>query len=121
MKSLGTVFLLLTLLFNTSCSVGAEKTQTNMPPSNENAGIVSEENTEDNTMENKRNNTLVVYFSATGTTKQIADYAADILNADIYEIVPEVSYTDKDLAYYTAERPDSQTRCFRQRRKYGTV
>lgn len=36
------------------------------------------------------NNVLVVYFSATGTTKQIAGYAADILNADLYEIVPDI-------------------------------
>jgi len=29
--------------------------------------------------------TLVVYFSATGTTKPLAEYAAEILNADLYE------------------------------------
>lgn len=71
MKSLGTLFLLLTLLFNTACSGGVERTQANMPPSNENTEIAS---SEDNTMENDTNNILVVYFSATGTTKQIADY-----------------------------------------------
>lgn len=105
MKSLGTLFLLLTLLFNTACSGGVERTQANMPPSNENTEIAS---SEDNTMENDTNNILVVYFSATGTTKQIADYAADILNADIYEIVPEVPYTDEDLAYYTGGRADKE-------------
>ena len=31
---------------------------------------------------------LVVYFSATGTTKSLAEYAADYLNAEIYEIIP---------------------------------
>lgn len=45
--------------------------------------------------------TLVVYFSATGTTKLLAEYAAEVLNADLYEIVPEEPYTDVDLAYYT--------------------
>ena len=59
-------------------------------------------------MENEKNDILVVYFSATGTTKQVADYADDILNADIYEIVPEVPYTDKDLAYYTGGRADKE-------------
>ncbi len=49
---------------------------------------------------------LVVYFSATGTTKALAEYAADILNADIYEIVPEDPYTEEDLAYYTGGRAD---------------
>ena len=52
--------------------------------------------------------TLVVYFSATGTTKLLAEYAAEILNADLYEIVPETLYTEEDLAYYTNGRADQE-------------
>lgn len=104
MKSLGTIFLLLTILFTTACNGGTEETQMNTPPNSENTEIVGE----DNTMENEKTNTLVVYFSATGTTEQIAEYAADILNADIYEIVPEVPYTDEDLDYYTGGRADRE-------------
>lgn len=52
--------------------------------------------------------TLVVYFSATGTTEPLAEYAAEILNADIYEIVPENPYTEADLAYYTNGRADQE-------------
>lgn len=52
--------------------------------------------------------TLVVYFSATGTTEPLAGYAAEILDADIYEIVPEVPYTEADLAYYTNGRADQE-------------
>ncbi|MBO5092996.1 MAG: flavodoxin [Lachnospiraceae bacterium] len=52
--------------------------------------------------------TLVVYFSATGTTESLAEYAAEILNADIYEIVPENPYTEADLAYYTNGRADQE-------------
>ncbi|MDE6975340.1 MAG: hypothetical protein K2P38_19960 [Lachnospiraceae bacterium] len=51
---------------------------------------------------------LVVYFSATGTTKPLAEYAAEILNADLYEIVPEDPYTEEDLAYYTNGRADQE-------------
>lgn len=51
---------------------------------------------------------LVVYFSATGTTKPLAQYAAEILHADLYEIVPEVPYTEADLAYYTGGRADRE-------------
>ena len=42
---------------------------------------------------------LVAYFSATNTTRGIAEHIANGLNADIYEIVPEEPYTDADLDY----------------------
>ena len=41
--------------------------------------------------------TLIVYFSATGTTKAAAQKLATEFNADLYEITPEVPYTDADL------------------------
>lgn len=50
--------------------------------------------------------TLVVYFSCTGTTKPLAEYAAAIIGADLYEIVAEDPYTEADLAYYTNGRAD---------------
>lgn len=52
--------------------------------------------------------TLVAYFSATGTTRALAQYAAEIMDADLYEIVPEIPYTDADLAYYTNGRADRE-------------
>ncbi len=52
--------------------------------------------------------TLVVYFSCTGTTKPLAEYAAEIMGADLYEIVPENPYTEADLAYYTNGRADQE-------------
>lgn len=42
---------------------------------------------------------LVAYFSATGNTRPLAEYMADGLDADLYEIVPEEPYTDADLDY----------------------
>ena len=42
---------------------------------------------------------LVAYFSATGNTEGIAQHLQSILDADLYEIVPEVAYTDEDLNY----------------------
>lgn len=52
-----------------------------------------------NAQENNKKDmkTLVVYFSATGTTKAAAQRLAKEFNADLYEIVPEVPYTDADL------------------------
>lgn len=54
------------------------------------------------------NRILVAYFSATGTTRPLAEYVADILSADLYEIVPEEPYTEADLAYYTGGRADQE-------------
>ncbi len=51
---------------------------------------------------------LVVYFSATGTTRAVAELAAAALDADLYEIVPEQPYTAADLAYYTGGRCDRE-------------
>ena len=42
-------------------------------------------------------NILVAYFSATGTTGMAATALADAAGADLYEIQPEVPYTNDDL------------------------
>ncbi len=41
--------------------------------------------------------TLVTYFSASGVTEAVAKKLAEAANADLYEIKPEVPYTDADL------------------------
>ncbi len=46
---------------------------------------------------NMNNKVLVAYFSATGTTKQVAQNLSSAINADIYEIKPKVPYTKEDL------------------------
>lgn len=45
---------------------------------------------------------LVVYFSATGSTGRVAEYIADALNADTFEITPVDPYTSEDLNYGNA-------------------
>ena len=47
--------------------------------------------------EEKEMKTLIVYFSATGTTKAAAQKLAKEFNADLYEIIPEQPYTAADL------------------------
>ncbi|MDE7254301.1 MAG: NAD(P)H-dependent oxidoreductase [Acetatifactor sp.] len=42
---------------------------------------------------------LVVYFSATNTTKGVAKKLADAIDADLYQIVPAKPYTSADLDY----------------------
>lgn len=60
------------------------------------------DSTEEETVSNptsSEHNVLVVYFSVTGNTKNVALKIADITNADIYEIVPSIEYTDEDINY----------------------
>jgi flavodoxin len=52
------------------------------------------------------NDTLVAYFSATGTTKGIAEKIAKITDADLYEITAAQPYTDDDRNW-----KDSKSRC----------
>lgn len=41
--------------------------------------------------------TLVVYYSATGSTKAVAEHIADTLNADTFELTPVKPYSSDDL------------------------
>ncbi|MDO4493673.1 MAG: flavodoxin [Clostridia bacterium] len=59
---------------------------------------MAEEETE-TTVPEPTSHILIIYFSATGTTKTVAENLQTALNADIYEIVPEQPYTDADLNY----------------------
>lgn len=41
--------------------------------------------------------TLVIYYSAQGHTKKIAEQIATNINADLFEITPKEKYTEEDL------------------------
>lgn len=44
-------------------------------------------------------NVLVVYYSATGNTQNVANTIADITGGDLFELEPVEPYTDEDLNY----------------------
>lgn len=52
--------------------------------------------------------TIVCYFSCTGTTKTLAQTTAKALNADLFEIVPEVQYTSADLDWHDSKSRTSK-------------
>lgn len=54
---------------------------------------------EKNTAQENDLKIAVVYFSATGNTKAVAELIADEAKADIYEIIPDKKYTEDDLNY----------------------
>lgn len=71
----------------------SESTQEESEPSSSLPDVSQPETDEE------ENRVLVAYFSATGNTENIALHLRDILDADLYEIVPEEPYTDADLNY----------------------
>lgn len=53
------------------------------------------------------NQTLIAYFSASGTTARIAKTIAEVIDADLYEIKPEQAYTAEDLNWNNPESRSS--------------
>ena len=78
----------------TSVQADTEKADSILPENN--AETNSDTPAEDNTADGK---TLVVYFSATGTTKGVAEQIAAVTDADTYEILAAQLYSDDDLDY----------------------
>ena len=56
-------------------------------------------NIKNTNINNTGNESLVLYFSATNNTEQIAKYISEITSSDILEIVPKDVYTNEDLDY----------------------
>lgn len=46
---------------------------------------------------------LVIYFSCTGNTEAVANTISELTGAEMYEIVPEVPYTEDDLNYSNSD------------------
>lgn len=114
MKKIISLMMVFVMLFvMTACGKDNSVTSDDMVKSSETQQLANKsedsnktETTEDEQMNNT--NILVVYFSRTGTTKPLAKYAAEYLNADIFEIEAAVPYTDEDIAYYTDCRADKE-------------
>lgn len=116
MKKITTLLLAMTMLFslascgsNNSAETSAESTAVGTENSSSEESVSEKETTESAEAQSDNNKTtstetdntrvLVAYFSATGTTKGVAQEMASALSADLYEIVPEEPYTDDDLNY----------------------
>ena len=61
-------------------------------------------------------NVLVVYFSATGNTEEVAGYIAEAAGGDLFELTPADPYTSEDLnwtdensrVFYEYENPEAR-------------
>ena len=94
----------------------AQQVETSEVASNTNDEIVEDTSTENTDGSEENSGVLVVYFSATGTTKGVAEKIAGITGADTYEIKAAQEYTDADLNWNdsnsrsTKEQNDSSVR-----------
>lgn len=70
-------------------------TETSKETPDDTSEMVTSDNTEMPTSESGK--TLVVYYSATGNTKAVANTIARLTNADIFELKPVKPYSDEDL------------------------
>ena len=83
---------------------------------NRNANNEQVNTNEENTKNEVNKNAAVLYFSATGNTKEVAGYIAEETGATLIEIEPAAAYTDEDLNYSdessraTSEQNDESAR-----------
>lgn len=96
-RVIGLLFLALLSFTFTACGDAAVSGTTQARPSKDTGDTNQQPDAEDG--QEAPTKTVVVYFSCTGTTKLLAEYAAEILNADLCEIMPEIPYTEEDLNY----------------------
>lgn len=88
---------------NTPTSTAPEISPANQPEDSD----PTEEQTPEGTDDGEKK-VLIAYFSATNNTENIANHLNDILDADLYEIVPETPYTADDLNYNDSSSRSSQ-------------
>lgn len=116
MKKLFTILLTLCLIIGlAACSGGsseeaadadkAEQAATEQTGASEETGAPGASDEDSN---GSGSSTLVIYFSATGNTKGVAEKIAKIEGADIYEIKAAQEYTDADLDWNDSDSRTSR-------------
>ena len=78
-------------------SASSETQEPSAAPESTESSESTEEPSSQPETEGEAGETLVVYYSATGNTEQVANYIADITGGDLFELEPAEPYTSDDL------------------------
>ena len=101
MRKLTAILMSLLLVFClTACGNAQQSTEESSVDEEETASSAEESTSDTEDMDNSGNaggKTLVVYYSASGNTEEVADYIAAATGGDVFELEPSVPYTDADL------------------------
>ena len=97
MKKLTSILLSLVLVFSFAACSNNSSDNSNTTPSTSQTADASKSTDENTQNSNTSSKILVVYYSATGSTKAVAETIADTSGADLFEITPVDPYTSDDL------------------------
>lgn len=103
MKKIFAVLISLLLVFTFAACSNRQSGPNTSAPSNDGTPSASQTPSEsenealtDNS-DTEKGKTLVVYYSATGNTENVANYIAAATNGDLFELEPAEPYSDADL------------------------
>lgn len=103
------IFLTAVLLILGLSACGSNNTNNETPVPAETATARPEETTAPEPENTETGNkTLVIYFSATGTTEDVAEKIAEITDGDLYEILAKEEYTSADLNWNDSSSRSTQ-------------
>lgn len=97
MKKLTSILLAFVLVFSFAACSNNSSDNSNTTPSTSQTADTSKSTDENTQNSNTHSKILVVYYSATGSTKAVAETIADTSRADLFEITPVDPYTSDDL------------------------
>ncbi len=97
MKKLTSILLTLVLVFSFAACSNNSSDNSNTTSSTSQTADTSKPTDENTQNSNTSSKILVVYYSATGSTKAVAETIANTAGADLFEITPVAPYTSDDL------------------------
>lgn len=114
MKKISALIISALMLFSlTACGNTSSGNGTSSNRTEQNSGSAGNQNESSSTQgetapsDSENAKILVAYFSATNTTKGIAEKIAKSVSGDLYQIVPQEPYTSDDLNYNNSKSRSS--------------